>query len=235
MRRASTARQPSGHSSNHLIIWLMPSPRWTSNWLYSPCARAIDATRRDVGAEDVDRPAAPFLRLFGKEHRERIDFLPGRAASGPDANSLRLGAALGELRQRIALEQVERRTIAEEIGFVVEQGFDDHLRQARLLAHDEDGDEFVDRPDRLARAASSKALSRSATGGSSSVAGRCAPRAGRRGFAWNCRLFALALLLRARGDPAGDLVGRKHSAGESGLEHGARHAPDRRSSLRPGR
>ena len=48
----------------------------------------------------------------------------------------------------MALEQVERRAVAEEIGFVVEQRFDDHLRQARLLAHDEDGDQLVERADR---------------------------------------------------------------------------------------
>src|SRR6185312_5646438 len=44
----------------------------------------------------------------------------------------------------MALQHVERRAIAEEIGFVVEERFDDLFRQARLLAHDEDGDEFIE-------------------------------------------------------------------------------------------
>ena len=67
---------------------------------------------------------------------------------------------------RIALKHVERRAIAEEVGLVVEQSFDDHLRQARLLAHDENGDEFVERRQCRAREAVRKALSRSASAGS---------------------------------------------------------------------
>ena len=102
---------------------------------------------RNVGAEDIDRPTAPLCRLFGEQHRQRVDFLAGRAARGPDPQPLRLARALGQLRKRIALEQVERRAVAEEIGLVVEQCFDDLLRQARLLAHDEDGDELVERGD----------------------------------------------------------------------------------------
>src|SRR3954470_24953581 len=47
---------------------------------------AVDAACRNVGAEDVDCPAAPLLRLLGEQHRQRIDFLPGRAAGGPDAD-----------------------------------------------------------------------------------------------------------------------------------------------------
>ena len=52
---------------------------------------------------------------------------------------------LCQLRQRIALQQVKRRAVAEEIGFVVQQRFDDLLRQARLLAHDENSDQLIER------------------------------------------------------------------------------------------
>ena len=51
--------------------------------------------------------------------------------------------ALGKLRQRIAANKIERRPVAEEIGLVVEQSFDHLLRQIRLLAHDQDGDQLV--------------------------------------------------------------------------------------------
>ena len=110
-------------------------------------ARTIDARRRDIGAENIDRPAEPLLGLFGEKHGERIDFLAGGAARRPDSQPPGLLAALGKLGQRMALEQVERRPVAEEIGFVVEQRFDHLLRQARLGAHDENGDELVERGD----------------------------------------------------------------------------------------
>src|SRR4051812_31526054 len=55
--------------------------------------------------------------------------------------------ARGELRERVALKEVERRAVAEEIGFVIEQGFDDALRQAGLLSHDEDRNQLVERRD----------------------------------------------------------------------------------------
>ena len=129
-------------------------------------------------------------RLLGEQHRQRIDFLAGRAARRPDAQPLRLRAALGQLGQRMALEQVERRAVAEEIGLVVEQRLDHLLRQAWLLAHDEDGDQLVERGDAALAQQRRQARSRSASGGSSSVAGRSGPRAGRRGSGWSCRLLA---------------------------------------------
>src|SRR5687768_5905295 len=57
---------------------------------------------------------------------------------------LGLRPALRELGERVAREQVERSAVAEEIGFVVEQGLDHLLRQAGLLSHDEDGDQLVE-------------------------------------------------------------------------------------------
>src|SRR6185369_6324696 len=50
--------------------------------------RAIDAGGRNVGAEDVDRPALPFLRLLGEEHGQRIGLLARRAAGRPDLQAL---------------------------------------------------------------------------------------------------------------------------------------------------
>src|SRR5213075_2647626 len=47
----------------------------------------------------------------------------------------------------MALEKIERRPVAEEIGFVVEQRLDDLLRQARLLTHDKNGDQLVESRD----------------------------------------------------------------------------------------
>ena len=108
---------------------------------------------------------APLLRILGEQHRQRIDFLPGRAAGRPDAQALALGAAGRELGQRIALEQVERRAVAEEIGFVVEQGFDHLLRQTWLLTHDQDGDQLVERGDGAFTHAAPIARSRSANAG----------------------------------------------------------------------
>src|SRR5947209_16453857 len=108
-------------------------------------ASAIDAFVRHVGAEDVDGPAAPLLGLFGKKHGERIDLLTGGAARRPDAQPLRLLAPLHELGKRVPLKHVERSTVAEEIGFVIEQCLDHFLGQARLLSHDEDRDEFIER------------------------------------------------------------------------------------------
>src|SRR5574338_745057 len=106
-------------------------------------AGAVDARSGDVGAEDVDRPALPLVGLVGEQHRQGIDFLAGRAAGRPDADSLALLAPRVELWERVAAEQVERRRVAEEIGLVVEQGFDHLLRQARLLPHDTDGDQLI--------------------------------------------------------------------------------------------
>src|SRR5206468_2835088 len=57
-------------------------------------SRSIDAARGDIGAEDVDRPSAPFLGIFGKEHRQGIGFLACRAAGGPDSQALRFCPAL---------------------------------------------------------------------------------------------------------------------------------------------
>ena len=90
-------------------------------------AGAIDARGRHVGAEDVDRPAAPLLRR-SRRTASPANRLPGRSSSRPT----RCGAA-SCLARRLAssasawrVEQVERRAVAEEIGFVVEQGLD-HL------------------------------------------------------------------------------------------------------------
>ena len=54
---------------------------------------------------------------------------------------------VGERGERGLAHLVERRAVAEEIGLVVEQRLDHALRQRRLLAHDEDGDELVERHD----------------------------------------------------------------------------------------
>jgi hypothetical protein len=54
---------------------------------------------------------------------------------------------LRQLRQSVALQEIERGAVAEEIGFVVEQRLDHLLGQARLLAHHEDRDQLVERGD----------------------------------------------------------------------------------------
>ena len=75
------------------------------------------------------------------------------------------------------------------------------------------------------------ARSRSASGGSSSVAGRCAPRAGRRGCGSSCRLLA------RRGSPAraairrAILSGGRTAQARPGFEHRARHSPHRAAGL----
>ena len=47
----------------------------------------------------------------------------------------------------MSLKQVERGPVSKEISFVIEQRFDDPLRQIRLFAHDQDGDELIERSD----------------------------------------------------------------------------------------
>src|SRR6185369_1170088 len=106
--------------------------------------RAVDAGVRHVGPEDIDGPSDPLLGLLGEQHRERIDFLAGRAARGPDPDPAILLPPHVQLGQGIARQQIERRAVAEEIGFVVQQGLHDLLGQARFAAHDEDGDQLVE-------------------------------------------------------------------------------------------
>src|SRR5215210_2620865 len=57
---------------------------------------------------------------------------------------LRIRTTVRKFGQRVAREQVERRAVAEEIGLVVEQSLDHLLRQARLLSHDQDGNQLVE-------------------------------------------------------------------------------------------
>ena len=135
-------------------------------------------------------PAVPGQRVFGEQHGQAIGLLPGRAAGRPDANPAARLRALGERRQGVGREQVERRAVAEEIGLVVEQRLDDLVGQARLAAHDEDRDQLVQGGDAALAQQRRQAPSRSASAGSWSVAGRCALRAGRRGCGWSCRLLA---------------------------------------------
>src|SRR6185369_12854484 len=51
-------------------------------------ARPIDAGRRNVSAEDVDRPSLPLLRFLDEEHGQRIGLLARRAAGRPDLQAL---------------------------------------------------------------------------------------------------------------------------------------------------
>jgi hypothetical protein len=142
LRIGSTARQPSSHSSNQRIIWLIPRPRWTSNWCRARFGRDRSA-RRYIGAEDVDRPAAPLLGIFGEQHGQRIDFLAGGAAGRPDPDppvECRFSRASGARGG----QQVERRPVAEEIGFVVQKRLDDLVRKGWLLAHHQDRDQLVE-------------------------------------------------------------------------------------------
>ena len=123
-------------------------------------------------------------------------------------------------------QQVERRAVAEEIGFVVEQRLDHLARQARLPAHDEDGDQLVERGDAALAQQRRQARSRSASGGSSSVAGRCALRAGRRGSGSSCRLLARAPPRRASAMRRASLSGGRTAQARPASSDRARHAPD---------
>ena len=126
---------------------------------------------------------------------------------------------------------VERRAVAEEIGFVVEQRLDDHLRQARLLTHDQDGDELVERGDpALAQQRRKRGLDPPAPAHGQLLSGPRFEQAGEDSARAVAYLHA-RLLLGPRGDPPGDLVGRQHRAGEPGLEHRARHSPDGAAGL----
>ena len=130
----------------------------------------------------------------------------------------------------MALEHVERRAVAEEVGFVVEQRLDDLLRQARLLAHDEDGDELVQRADAaLAHQRRQRGLDPPAAAQRQLLAGTRFEQAGE--MRLELSLICTRPLLGARSDTARDLVGRKHCAGQASVEHGPRHAPDGAAGL----
>ncbi len=131
-------------------------------------------------------------------------------------------------------KQVERRAIAEEIGFVVEQSLDHLVRERRLLAHHEDGDELVERCDPALAKQAPQAQSRCASAGSSSAVGRSAPRAAPPGCDWNCRLPAWSPPACATRSAAP--ICPAASPRMRGRLRGSRGAcPTPRSWLRPGR
>ena len=111
-------------------------------------ARAVDhraATRRCRGC----RSSSPATCAALRRTASRANRLPARSSSPPT----RCGAAclsprnLASAGSELGRQQVERLAVAEEIGFVVEQRLDDLVGERRLAAHDEDGDQFVERRD----------------------------------------------------------------------------------------
>ena len=100
---------------------------------------------RDVGAEQLDRPPRPAIGLLGEHHGERVEFLAGRTAGRPDAQVAQALAALGQRRQRIGGEQLERIAVAEEIGLVIEQRLDHLGRKRRFAAHDQHRNQLIER------------------------------------------------------------------------------------------
>ena len=112
---------------------------------------------RDVGAQNVDRPAAPFQRLFGEQHRQRIDFPPGRATDRPDRSRLML--ALRSASSGKACGRAGRTgPVAEEVGLVVEQRLDHRCDELRLAPHHQDGDQLVERGDARSRRSAASAV-----------------------------------------------------------------------------
>src|SRR5690606_24497583 len=88
---------------------------------------------RAVGADGLDGPAAPPSWLLGDQDRQRIGLLSGRTPGRPDREAPSALALASKLRKNPRPELVEHRPIAEEIGLVVEERFDDLLGQHGLV------------------------------------------------------------------------------------------------------
>ena len=97
-----------------------------------PLARARDRAARDVGAEDVDRPARPSA-ASARRTASPANRPPARSSSP------RTRCAAGGARPRVSREPRQRRSraefeggaVAEEKGLVVEQGVDDVVGERR--------------------------------------------------------------------------------------------------------
>lgn len=87
-------------------------------------ARSADRAVRDIGAQNINRPAVPALLLILKQHGKAVHLLPGGASRAPDGQSPGLRPAAGEFGQDILWNLIKGWFVAEEIGFVVKQRLD---------------------------------------------------------------------------------------------------------------
>src|SRR5262249_45184555 len=88
-------------------------------------ARGVEDAGRQVGAEDLDLPAARLREEAPQHHRDRVRLLARRAARAPDPDTPGPATGLGLARpagEDLALQELEVARLAEEVGLVGRDG-----------------------------------------------------------------------------------------------------------------
>src|SRR5690348_11559112 len=108
--------------------------------------RPVDHLGRDIGANQLHRPAGQTRALLLEDHGDGIGLLPARARGEPDAQRFSLGARFNEVRQNGFAERIEGARVTEEEGLVGRHRLDDLALQRAIEAASQHRPHRLDAP-----------------------------------------------------------------------------------------